>query len=220
LRVLHGKATRTVYTQACRSEMTGLLGPFACLGHFTNVYQHATIVTEKVERKLLTFALWFRSSARYELVEKLEKVEEATLVKNKLLSEYFLWADSTLPLIGNLTNSLHYASSSSPPILVVTLYIGAVYSIRRTFNLLLMPRRDARPSDERCSICYTPFGALLAEEEMMLAMDTPGASERALGVTRLQRCGHYFCRKEYVFPSLSIHPSIRLLAREPNNDRN
>lgn len=39
----------------------------------------------------------------------------------------------------------------------------------------------------------------------MLAMDTPGASERALGVTRLQRCGHYFCRKEYVFLSPPVH---------------
>jgi hypothetical protein len=47
----------------------------------------------------------------------------------------------------------------------------------------------------------------------MLAMDTPGASERALGVTRLQRCGHYFCRKEYVF----IRPNPGLCAAQPTS---
>ncbi|KIM22935.1 hypothetical protein M408DRAFT_332615 [Serendipita vermifera MAFF 305830] len=77
--------------------------------------------------------------------------------------------------------------------------------------------------NERCSICYTPFGALIAEEEMMLAMDTPGASERSLGVTRLQRCGHYFCRKDiskWILEGNDLCPYCRApyLANTTGND--
>ncbi|PVG04132.1 hypothetical protein CPB86DRAFT_202596 [Serendipita vermifera] len=49
--------------------------------------------------------------------------------------------------------------------------------------------------NESCSICYNTFAAIIAEEEMLLAMDTP-ISEKQLGVTKLQTCGHYFCRKD------------------------
>lgn len=49
--------------------------------------------------------------------------------------------------------------------------------------------------NEHCSICYNSFAAIIAEEEMLLANDTP-VSERDLGVTKLQTCGHYFCRKD------------------------
>ncbi|KAG8801020.1 hypothetical protein FRC16_001465 [Serendipita sp. 398] len=48
---------------------------------------------------------------------------------------------------------------------------------------------------EQCGICYNTFAAIIAEEEMLLANDTP-VSERDLGVTKLQTCGHYFCRKD------------------------
>ncbi|KAG8836122.1 hypothetical protein FRC18_011844 [Serendipita sp. 400] len=50
-------------------------------------------------------------------------------------------------------------------------------------------------SEEQCGICYNTFAAIIAEEEMLLANDTP-VSERDLGVTKLQTCGHYFCRKD------------------------
>ncbi|KIY51632.1 hypothetical protein FISHEDRAFT_5476, partial [Fistulina hepatica ATCC 64428] len=50
-----------------------------------------------------------------------------------------------------------------------------------------------------CPICLTSFLALLAEEEMALAMDSPAHSPVNLGVTRLNepwQCGHVFCRKD------------------------
>ncbi|KAI0632102.1 hypothetical protein C8Q77DRAFT_1158773 [Trametes polyzona] len=52
-------------------------------------------------------------------------------------------------------------------------------------------------SDSTCPICLTSLLALLAEEEMALAMDSPAHPVEELGVTRLaQTCGHIFCRKE------------------------
>ena len=41
--------------------------------------------------------------------------------------------------------------------------------------------------------------AILSEEEMALAMDSPAYAAEELGVTKLDKtCGHVFCRKEYV----------------------
>ncbi|KAI0648076.1 hypothetical protein C8Q79DRAFT_925079 [Trametes meyenii] len=52
-------------------------------------------------------------------------------------------------------------------------------------------------SDSTCPICLTSLLALLAEEEMAQAMDTPAHPVEELGVTRLtQTCGHIFCRKD------------------------
>lgn len=50
---------------------------------------------------------------------------------------------------------------------------------------------------------------------MARAMDSPAQPVEELGVTRLVgdgRCGHVFCRKEYVFLSLfqSLCPSVSL----------
>ncbi|KAI0917173.1 hypothetical protein AcW1_007562 [Taiwanofungus camphoratus] len=51
--------------------------------------------------------------------------------------------------------------------------------------------------DAPCPICLTSLLALLAEEEMALAMDSPAHPTEQLGVTRLtQTCGHVFCRKD------------------------
>ena len=55
----------------------------------------------------------------------------------------------------------------------------------------------AGEADSQCPICLTPFAAILAEEEMALAMDTPAHPVEQLGVTRFKdTCGHIFCRKE------------------------
>ncbi|KAI0670807.1 hypothetical protein C8Q78DRAFT_974662 [Trametes maxima] len=52
-------------------------------------------------------------------------------------------------------------------------------------------------ADSTCPICLTSLLALLAEEEMALAMDTPAHPVEEHGVTRLaQTCGHIFCRKD------------------------
>ncbi|PCH40091.1 hypothetical protein WOLCODRAFT_23834 [Wolfiporia cocos MD-104 SS10] len=52
-------------------------------------------------------------------------------------------------------------------------------------------------ADEVCPICLNPFHALLAEEEMALAMDSPAHPIEELGITRLKEsCGHIFCRRD------------------------
>ncbi|KAI0732036.1 hypothetical protein C8Q72DRAFT_820436 [Fomitopsis betulina] len=51
--------------------------------------------------------------------------------------------------------------------------------------------------DSPCPICLTPFAAIIAEEEMALAMDTPAHPVEQLGVTRFKdTCRHIFCRKD------------------------
>ncbi|KAF7301628.1 MFS sugar [Mycena indigotica] len=58
---------------------------------------------------------------------------------------------------------------------------------------------DAGQTDSFCPICYTPFPALLAEEETALAIDSPAHPADELGVTKLGQswqCGHFFCRKD------------------------
>jgi hypothetical protein len=63
-------------------------------------------------------------------------------------------------------------------------------------------RCAARPltrADAACPICFTALPALLAEEELGYARDSPAYAAGELGVTRLaQSCGHVFCRKECV----------------------
>ncbi|KAG5646607.1 hypothetical protein DXG03_002911 [Asterophora parasitica] len=52
---------------------------------------------------------------------------------------------------------------------------------------------------DACPICFNPYLAILAEEEMAIAMDSPAHPVEYLGVTKLSRswqCGHVFCRKE------------------------
>ncbi|KAJ7179149.1 hypothetical protein C8R46DRAFT_1211749 [Mycena filopes] len=53
--------------------------------------------------------------------------------------------------------------------------------------------------DSLCPICFTPFIAILAEEETALAMDSPAYPADELGVTKLGetwQCGHLFCRRD------------------------
>lgn len=72
-------------------------------------------------------------------------------------------------------------------------------------------------ADNACPICIVPFLALITEEEMARAMDSPAQPVEELGVTRLAgdgRCGHVFCRKEYVYAcclefSLLLSGSLR-----------
>ncbi|KAF8076342.1 hypothetical protein FPV67DRAFT_412463 [Lyophyllum atratum] len=58
---------------------------------------------------------------------------------------------------------------------------------------------DLGHQDSPCPICLTPYLAIIAEEEMALAMDSPAHPVEELGVTRLSRpwqCGHVFCRRD------------------------
>ncbi|KAJ8086565.1 hypothetical protein PM082_005388 [Marasmius tenuissimus] len=53
--------------------------------------------------------------------------------------------------------------------------------------------------DSVCPICFTSLLAILAEEEVAVAMDSPAHPVEELGVTRLSQswqCGHIFCRRE------------------------
>ncbi|KAL4269364.1 RING-type domain-containing protein [Pleurotus pulmonarius] len=55
--------------------------------------------------------------------------------------------------------------------------------------------------DSVCAICFNTFLAILAEQEMAEAMDSPTHAVEELGVTRLSQewqCGHLFCRKDIV----------------------
>ncbi|KII94831.1 hypothetical protein PLICRDRAFT_193474 [Plicaturopsis crispa FD-325 SS-3] len=51
--------------------------------------------------------------------------------------------------------------------------------------------------DAVCPICFNTLLAVLAEEEMALAMESPAHAVEDLGVTRLHNtCGHIFCRRD------------------------
>ena len=48
--------------------------------------------------------------------------------------------------------------------------------------------------EDSCPICLNTLAAAIAEEEMVIANDTP-VSPDSLGVVRLSTCSHHFCRK-------------------------
>jgi len=83
---------------------------------------------------------------------------------------------------------------------------GANLSPEQSRSLIdVLPRltegqiRDLGHHDSLCPICFTPFTALLAEEETALAMDSPAYPADELGVTKLAaswQCGHLFCRRD------------------------
>lgn len=50
--------------------------------------------------------------------------------------------------------------------------------------------------DSSCPICLNSLLTIVTEEEMALAMDSPATPVQSLGVTKLETCGHIFCRKE------------------------
>ncbi|KAK0190842.1 hypothetical protein F5146DRAFT_571662 [Armillaria mellea] len=73
---------------------------------------------------------------------------------------------------------------------------------------------DLGHKDSVCPICLTPFAALLAEEEMAVAMDSPALPIEELGVARLSQewqCGHLFCRRDI---SRWIQDSVSLTSRK------
>ncbi|KAJ7095344.1 hypothetical protein B0H15DRAFT_946754 [Mycena belliarum] len=62
-----------------------------------------------------------------------------------------------------------------------------------------LTEEQVRDLDSLCPICFTPFAAILAEEETALAMDSPAYPADELGVTKLAetwQCGHLFCRRD------------------------
>ncbi|KAI0372132.1 hypothetical protein BV20DRAFT_964221 [Pilatotrama ljubarskyi] len=79
-------------------------------------------------------------------------------------------------------------------------------------------------SDSTCPICLTSLLAVLAEEEMALAMDTPAHPVEELGVTRLvDTCGHIFCRKDirgWLYQGNTTCPTCRrpFIAPAPGDD--
>ncbi|KAF9055113.1 hypothetical protein BDZ89DRAFT_1055727 [Hymenopellis radicata] len=81
--------------------------------------------------------------------------------------------------------------------------------------------------DAICPICLTPLMALLAEEEMAIAMDSPAHPIEELGVARLAQkyqCGHLFCRRDisrWIHDSHDSCPTCRraLLERSPTNSQ-
>ncbi|KAJ8593290.1 hypothetical protein M405DRAFT_731702 [Rhizopogon salebrosus TDB-379] len=57
--------------------------------------------------------------------------------------------------------------------------------------------KDIGHFESVCPICFNTFLAILAEEEMALAMDSPAHPVEELGVTRLhETCGHLFCQRD------------------------
>lgn len=50
--------------------------------------------------------------------------------------------------------------------------------------------------EDNCPICLNTLAAAIAEEEMVIASDTP-ISPDVLGVVKLETCSHHFCRKWY-----------------------
>jgi len=91
-------------------------------------------------------------------------------------------------------------SAAQATVLRAASVISAVNDARRKDVIQKLPsvteedliRLDNR--DSCCPICFTPFLAILASEEIAQAMDSP---EGDLGVTRLaDTCGHLFCRKD------------------------
>jgi hypothetical protein len=48
--------------------------------------------------------------------------------------------------------------------------------------------------EDNCPICLNTLAAAIAEEEMIIANDTPILPDM-LGVVKLETCSHHFCRK-------------------------
>jgi len=79
---------------------------------------------------------------------------------------------------------------------------------------------DKQLSDALCPICMNSFAAVIAEEELAHAMDSPAVAADTLGVTRLHKtCGHVFCRKECVLllALCDAHPHVDPCATQSLN---
>ncbi|KAL5530130.1 hypothetical protein ACEPAF_6387 [Sanghuangporus sanghuang] len=93
-------------------------------------------------------------------------------------------------------------SCYEPNVVANSLRLQLTNSQREKFieKLPSLTENDLTALDEKdssCPICFTPFLAILASEEMASAMESPALSVEDLGVTRLaETCGHVFCRKD------------------------
>lgn len=58
------------------------------------------------------------------------------------------------------------------------------------------------PLEDSCPICLLPFLSILSGENI-----EPGAPGELAGVTKLQGCGHVFCRLECVNEAVSLFHS-------------
>ncbi|KAF7433397.1 hypothetical protein PC9H_005347 [Pleurotus ostreatus] len=78
--------------------------------------------------------------------------------------------------------------------------------------------------DSVCGICLNTFLAILAEQEMAEAMDSPTYAVEELGVTRLSQewqCGHLFCRKDitkWIQEGKKTCPTCRRRIAKPGTD--
>jgi len=58
---------------------------------------------------------------------------------------------------------------------------------------------DLGEKESSCPICFTSYLAIIAEEELALAMESPAHPVDMIGVTKLSQpwqCGHMFCRRD------------------------
>ncbi|KAJ3510620.1 hypothetical protein NLJ89_g4568 [Agrocybe chaxingu] len=70
--------------------------------------------------------------------------------------------------------------------------------------------------DSTCPICFTPYLAIIAEEELALAMDSPARPIEELGVTKLSQpwqCNHMFCKRDISKWIIGGHDSCPLCRR-------
>ncbi|KAK7049555.1 hypothetical protein VNI00_005586 [Paramarasmius palmivorus] len=82
---------------------------------------------------------------------------------------------------------------------------------------------DLGHQDSVCPVCFTSLLAIIAEEEMAIAMDSPAHPIEELGVTRLSQpwqCGHIFCRKDISRWILDGHDSCPTCRRRLVESRN
>jgi len=79
--------------------------------------------------------------------------------------------------------------------------------------------------DSVCPICLNPLLAILAEEQIATAMDSPAYAIENLGVTRLSQawqCGHIFCRRDlskWIQEAHDSCPMCRQLLVQPSAER-
>jgi len=73
-----------------------------------------------------------------------------------------------------------------------------------TLNISTVLNICASDKDTTCPVCITPLPAIIAEEEIAQAMESPAHAFEEMGVTRLwiedreegkRGCGHLFCRR-------------------------
>ncbi|KAH8830813.1 hypothetical protein DL96DRAFT_976035 [Flagelloscypha sp. PMI_526] len=80
-----------------------------------------------------------------------------------------------------------------------------------------LTENDIPDKDDSCPICFTPWLAILAEEDTVMAMDSPAYPVEYSGVTKLSQegqCNHIFCRRDILKWIEDSHNSCPL-CRQP-----